>query len=243
MEAYKGNSLVSITNSMSVLADFPTQIIILRGTKANCALDARYPGMAERMIWPTGKGEFANLTTALQQALAGDRKVISQIEAHGRAADLQMETVLQDVAMIPHDLRGMQSLFTKDEIQRFKMGDPYTPNMLDIMFWAAARIARYLIAQHPHKPRGPSRRSLVNTFIYRYALANVLYFADWVREGSQLSKRADRLRNDMVDLNFATYATFFNGLMTQDTKLDTIHYELRLVLKKMGARVPAERQQ
>ncbi len=33
MEAYKGDTLVSIYKSMATLCDFPTQVIVLKGTR------------------------------------------------------------------------------------------------------------------------------------------------------------------------------------------------------------------
>ena len=108
------------------------------------------------------------------------------------------------------------------------------------IFAAADQICDALFAQHPARPRRPSRRARHDTFFYRYSLGTVLYLLRWIRTGSQVIRRSDRIRNDFIDLNFATYGTYFNGLMSDDVKARDIHLELRHVLGIGGARMPPE---
>ncbi|MDB5680470.1 MAG: hypothetical protein JWO16_275, partial [Sphingomonas bacterium] len=93
---------------------------------------------------------------------------------------------------------------------------------------------------HPEKPPRPTRRSRYDAFMYRFSIACVLYFIDWLKEGAQLQKTAARLRNDMIDINFATYGTYFNGIMSDDKRVQKLQLELRVVLEAMGARMPKD---
>ena len=38
-----------------------------------------------------------------------------------------------------------------------------------------------------------------------------------------MSAKATTMRNDLIDANFAAYATYFDGLLTEDKKLKKIH--------------------
>lgn len=240
MEAYKGDTLQSIIKSMAVLRDFPHQVIILLGTKKVSALDARAPGIADRMIWPRSEGEFAKTVLGLTQAEAGDQSVISRILKHGRAAEAQMATALAEAQGILSTFTDLKRIFSPAEIRACRTGAAYSMPMFEKIMITANHLCDGLFASHPQKPRRPSRKSRVNTFTFRYALAAVLYFLDWIREGGQLGKRGDRVRNDMIDLVFATYGTFFNGIMSDDSKLRSIHDELRIVLGILKARLPPD---
>jgi hypothetical protein len=44
---------------------------------------------------------------------------------------------------------------------------------------------------------------------------------------------AQRLRNDLVDINFAAFATYFDGLLTADDKLASIYLEAKIWLEKV----------
>ena len=240
MEAYKGNSVKSIVRSMAVLCDFPDQVVLLRGTKAVGALDARAPGIAERMILPRSAGQFAETVKGLRQAIEGKPKVIAQILSHGRAAEEQMAKVLADASQLPAILADIAGILSPEEVRACRKGTPYQKPMFEKVLAATNRMCDNLFGAHPGKPRRPSRKSRVNTFLFRHSLAAVLYLLDWIREGGQLDKRRDRVRNDLIDLNFATYGTYFNGVMSDDAKLRVFHEELRIVLRLLGARMPPD---
>src|ERR1041385_1784289 len=50
MEAFKGNTLVSIFRSMEVLSEFPQQVLVLKSTGSINTLKGRRCGMTRRMI-------------------------------------------------------------------------------------------------------------------------------------------------------------------------------------------------
>jgi hypothetical protein len=241
MEAYKHGSPESVVRSFRVLSDFPEQVILLKGTKAVGALDARAPGIANRMIVPRSVREFTNTVKGLRQASKGDRGVIAQIRDHQLAAQEQMAKALADAAeLIPILSENAKNLFTQEEISRFRNGKSYSLKTGDTIVNAAEHMSRGFFKRHPEHPRLPSRNSLVNTFLYRYALASILHLIEWIRCGSQTEISAEKIRNDLVDLNFAVYGSYFNGLMTADSKLSRRHGELRHVLRILGGRMPDE---
>lgn len=240
MEAYKGNSLLSISRSMQVLRQYPAQVIVLQGTKAIGALDARAPGLANRMIWPRAVGDFYDTVRGLDQADAGNIGVIVQMLRHGRAADEQMNKILQDAADVIPALTDMRAIFSPAELRRLTTRESYTHEMFDKIFAATRQMAMQFIRSHPQNPRPPSRSSMVNTFLFRMSLSLILCFLGWIRTGSQQQKRPERVRNDIVDANFAAYGTYFNGLLTADAALADQHAELRFVIRMLGGRCPVD---
>lgn len=239
IEAYKGNSLVSIQKSMGVLKDFPERVIVLKSTRAICRIEPSPSGMGSAMA---RKGhEFRQTVTGLLQAEAGDPGAIAQIIAHGESADRQMAKLLTDVFDLPVVFQEMlRTFFTREEIVHIRAGKPYTPEFVRKVLEVADALAETFYRRHPDRPRLPHRRARFHGFIYRHALAALLYFLRWVREGSPLEKAAKKVRNDIVDLSFATYGTFFNGVMTDDAKVRELHMELRVVLGETPARMPPE---
>ena len=41
--------------------------------------------------------------------------------------------------------------------------------------------------------------------------------------------RPEKLRNDMVDVNFAAYALYFDGILTNDQKLRAVYERARWI--------------
>jgi hypothetical protein len=237
MEAYKNDPLRRITEQLSVLAMYPRQVIVLKGTKTLASLDARAPGLASRMIWPRASRDLEQTFFALEQARSGDRNVIAQILKHSRNAEEQIDRIIEGIPDILSAFPEMQeSIFTQSEISRCRTGAGYTPVMVRKILRLTDQIFERLL--RIHRPRGATLRARKDMFLYRYALATTLYLLRWIRSGSPTKRSHSKVRNDFIDLNFATVATYFNGLMTDDQRARNVHLELRVVLEKLGARMP-----
>lgn len=76
------------------------------------------------------------------------------------------------------------------------------------------------------------------SYLYRYSLAIVIHLLWWIKNGSQLQTRLGRASNDFIDLSFAVYDTYYDGLMTSDEKAAWMHQNLCLALHAVGAKVP-----
>jgi len=74
-----------------------------------------------------------------------------------------------------------------------------------------------------------------NRYIFRFALTVHIWLMQWVVDGCMEGSKLERVRNDFVDLNVATYATYFDGPMGADSKL--LHIS-RLLLNRIRGKEP-----
>ena len=235
MEAYKGNTLGSIHRSMAILCEFPRQVLILKGTKVVGTLSGRRSGLVRRLFWPEGTKSFARFCRDLKDAEAGDKGIQRALLEHGRVATEQMEKVLSDASDMVEIFRDISKIYSSEEIAKFRRGGTYTREMVQKTLDFVMLLAAGTMRRHPHGVRVPARDEIMNTFLFRHALCAVLLFIRWVRDGSQTEIKQEKIRNDLVDVNFATYATYFDGLLTEDRKLASLHDEACLMLKMMHA--------
>jgi hypothetical protein len=105
--------------------------------------------------------------------------------------------------------------------------------MVDKVVKNVLHIAAQLFHGHPNARRWPSYEELPNTFIFRASLCMYLLALDWAARGGVGSTSAAKLRNDTVDMNFAAYATYFDGLLTADSKTARLHQEARIWLSAL----------
>jgi hypothetical protein len=61
----------------------------------------------------------------------------------------------------------------------------------------------------------------------------MIYALGWIRGGSRPTKRLDRVRNDIIDMQFAVYGTYFSGLLTEDQKAGWLYENLRRALRSV----------
>jgi len=83
--------------------------------------------------------------------------------------------------------------------------------------------------------RGPEVR---NTFIFRYALCGYVSILTRLADGGAGNTKPEKLRNDVIDVNFATFATYFDGLLTADKRAGEIYAEADVLLREVFAMPP-----
>jgi hypothetical protein len=146
-----------------------------------------------------------------------------------------MERILLDVQDFAGALDAIAGLFNSSEVRIFRKGERFTPHMARKIMQQILMIARALFDRHPGATRLPPMHELPNTFLFRTALCMYILGKRWISEGGAHQARPERLRNDLVDVNFPTFATYFDGLLTADRKITEIYEETLWVLNHVFA--------
>ena len=63
--------------------------------------------------------------------------------------------------------------------------------------------------------------------------ATYLLALQWISDGGPGTVKRKRLQNDYIDMHYVAYATFYDGLLTRDTKMKGIYEETCFVLKNV----------
>ena len=107
--------------------------------------------------------------------------------------------------------------------------------MLDKMIRDVFTLAGIYFQGHPQATKRPSVKELPNTLIFRIALCDYLLMLSWISEGSPQFIKSKKMLNDAVDVNFAALATFFDGILSLDKKLNRIYARASYFLKGISA--------
>jgi len=151
----------------------------------------------------------------------------------GRAADAQMARMLADAANIPEAIAGLTNIFTDAELKIIRTAVPFSEKLALKIRENITELAKNLFSQHPHPPVVRSLDEVPNTFLFRAALCSFLWALDWISVGGPKGVKTERIRNDMVDVIFATFATYFDGLLSMDEKPRRIYRQAAIVLESI----------
>jgi hypothetical protein len=55
----------------------------------------------------------------------------------------------------------------------------------------------------------------------------------WISDGGTGNVKPEKLRNDVIDMQYVPYATFYNGLLTNDKKMIQIYSESCYLLENL----------
>jgi hypothetical protein len=72
-----------------------------------------------------------------------------------------------------------------------------------------------------------------NNYLFRLATSLHFLMLRWIAAGGITNLEADKLRNDVIDMSYVAYATFFEGLLTRDKKMRATYREVRLFLEQV----------
>lgn len=237
IEAFKGDALTNTVTSWRVLKDFPTQIIALKGNREAGLIKPQAPGIAERMIDKKATKSLVNFQRVLASAEAGNQITQAQLLQRGKQADEHLASILAKSGEISSSIEAFQSKFTPTELKRMRRMEEWKEDTILKFFEVVLEQATREFERHPGKPVMPGPKHVFNHFIVRYTLAYLVYVMELVRRGTT-NRRADLVRNDAVDVINATYATYFNGFMTQDDGAMNTFRLTRYLLEQLDARVP-----
>lgn len=238
MEAYKGDTLNWIYGRMEILAHYPKQVIVLRGTQDVCTLSGRAAASPNSLIDEIQTQEFSGYCHDLLAAKRGDLSLQQQLLEHGRAATAHIDRMLVDRPTLSSGIDLMEKTFSPAELKILHRREEHTPKMRERLIQNVLSLAEHLFKAHPGQTDLPTGPEIRNTFIFRYALCGYVSILKRVADGGAGQSKSGRLRNDVIDVNFAAYATYFDGFLTTDKRAGEIYAEAKLILREVFAMPP-----
>lgn len=232
MEGLNTGTLLDFIEKMSDLRSHPDQVLVLKSTQSICRLSGRAAGLKRRLIHEPQTAGFPKYARKLGAAAKGDARLLNELSLMKNDAKEQIERMLADAESITPIFETLALDFNKDARKKINSGEFFTPAMITTLVPAVMEVAADIFRTHPAEPKVPSFNELPNTFIFRNSLCCYLVALRRAANGSTKMKkiRFDRVRNDMIDTQFATYATYFDGLMTGDDGAAWLHRIAREIL-------------
>lgn len=236
MEAYKGQALTSIQRSMSVISRYPRQVIVLKGTQTICGLRGRRAGLQRRMIDPQQSRDFVIFCRDLEAAINGDQAFTERLLELRTSASSFMDNLLQEAKSLAETFREVQNTYSEEEIRRLRRKGPFTREFLEKLQKNTMLTAAFLLRDHPKVNKFPNAAEARNTLIFRFSICIHLLVLHWISVGSGMNAKPEKLVNDKVDMMLVAYGTFFDGILSNDNKVQVIYERAIAALDGLFAR-------
>jgi hypothetical protein len=242
LELYKQKSVDLIVAAFSVIGEFPEQLILLKGGKEIAALDPRIPNMTSSMQHADMSQDIREMISILNNPSKNGPSIHPRLEkVWANAADARAGMIegAEDILVSLPEMA--KQMFSPHQFRIIRTNARYTPEMFSSIVGAADQIWEALSGCDANSTRWRADDSKARGYLYRYSLAIVIFLLWWIKKGSQPQTRLDRVSNDLVDLSFGVYGTYYDGLMTSDKKSDWMHQNICLALQAIGVNVPTLR--
>jgi hypothetical protein len=234
LEMLKGESLTTIMESTKILADFPKQVVLVKQTATAAQLRGKKKGSKKRLSDGRRSREFREWCRKRANAERGNKPFEADILAGGKRAAEQLAEMLQGAGDFAENLREFGKNFTAEEMRTLREHEPIPQELfdkfLDIIFQMVARF----FDQGGLEP--PPAKELPHTFVFHFAVCAFAHALQWNAMGG--AEKPENLVNDLVDVNIAAFATFFDGFMSTDARASAIYKNASVLLKLLADHAP-----
>lgn len=229
VEIYKDADLLKLKKRMSVLSEYPEQVIILKSNFHACAQSGRLSGLRRRLIDQHQTENFPNFLKGIDQALRGDAHKQRSFQSHVNAAQEQMNRMLISAEDSLAAVKMFYQGFTPSQLAEIRAQQEMSVSLSkkvvsDILFVSNAFFSRR------SDVRRPSSQELPYTYLFRVAMAMYFYTMDRARNGISPSLSRESVRNDMVDVYLVAYASLFDGMISSDKRPIRVYAQIKEAL-------------
>lgn len=153
------------------------------------------------------------------------------LQKYGEEATRHLDLMQSDAERIPATISMISENYSQAELRSLRTGGPFSEQTVDKIISSILQVAAFMFRDHPKIQKLPQYKYLSNTFVFRCAVCVYLLVIDWISEGGAEGVESAKMRNDMVDMTYAAYATFFDGLLSADKKAKRIYQGARSLIR------------
>jgi hypothetical protein len=230
MECYKGDPLRALPKSLSILSQHPRQVVVLKGTEEISRITAQDRVDRHDLVDWEQTGGFADFCLGVSRAVAGDKRFAVQIRSHGAEANALLGKLAHEAGSLGESINQVAAALPAGLNHRLRSRTTLTQDDLLTVIDGIAMLAKEMFGRHPELAALNLERLPFRSFVFRFSLASYLLAISWVAMGGVESALPRRLANDVVDMNYVAFATFFDGLVSNDKKVNEIYESSMLFL-------------
>lgn len=232
MEAYKGSPVLGMFESMKILAQYPKQVVVLRPTSEISRLDGCSVEVngASGFVDAESTKHFDVFIKCIEAAKGGSEHEANQIKEHGDKARVLLNNLARSCDNMEEMVNDAISVYSEELINAIiscNCAFIGVGKFKDSVFETTEKILGLAMGQVAN------RKCLTYTFVFRSVLCHHLLVMKWLKNGGAKGVSSKRHTNDFVDLFISTYATFFDGLMSEDANACELHDLTKKVLTEM----------
>ena len=234
IEMRKTNALATARQSLRIADAYASQVFVLRQTDELLAEVITTADQAVRLIDFEGSIALGHQARRLH-AIPPPATLAEEMAALEADAKLVIARLTDEAAAFEPTLFDVVKDFSQAELTQLRTGQDVTDatrqKLHDLL---KETIGLFILRNQEPGRRAPMRFSkAMAMFAGRYSLCMLLFYLEWVRTGRS-QKRLDRRVNDIVDMQTAAVATYFNGVLSADATLQRVSQAARRILRSYG---------
>jgi hypothetical protein len=147
--------------------------------------------------------------------------------------------MLLDMNKLSTGIDLVAKLYSPTELKILRRRERHTPQTREKLIENVMLLGKELFKGEPNLTETPTLPEARDMFIFRDAICSYVSILNRIEDGGAGKTKPEKLRNDVVDINFATFGTYFDGLLTADQKAGNTYTDAEFLLREVFAMPPA----
>lgn len=236
MEMRKGtDSMKNLSRSLSIFSKYPKQIVVLKGTRMLAGINTATQGLCVRLVDKDQTRGFAEFCHHVKLATIGDKRYIAEIEASAIEAHTHFSHMELGLTNIRDVLVSYITRFGEERLTELREKKQYSHELYETIEQHIGEIWAELHHMHPNIRQLRHREEMVNNIVFRYTVAGYAWLLERLRNGISDKQilSTKKVTNDFIDIVYVAYATYFDGVLSKETRVQQNFNETLTLLKKM----------
>ena len=223
MEMFSGNAEINLRRSLAILSKFLDQVVLLKGNARISRLTGRLRGLHKRLQDEKKTRAFRKYCQLLFRNESAQGDLARDIAGKSQVAKQWRDRMTTKTAAIREGLSNLAARIDPGDLKAIRTGQAASRTFTDQTVADIMGITALHYRDIIRLDRMPSSDEALFTFPFRYAVCVYALSIKWVAKGGHINAKSETLRNDYIDMTYAAYATFFDGLITGDAKLKELY--------------------
>jgi hypothetical protein len=231
MEIYKYNALKNLVCKLEIVSQFPDQVIVLKGMREIISLTLDPNVLPQGLIDNDQTNGFPKFCKLIKSACEGNILLSREVSAKQSLASQYFENLKQSHQLLVDGMKGTVKSYSTSHLKILRTGKKIPQDLMNRITKDILWLTALLLQKHPDIRKLPEFNSLQKSYVFRYTVSNFLLFLRWIIDGGIDQVSYEKLRNDVIDMSYITYATYFDGLLSSDKKLNEIYTDTLIYLR------------
>jgi len=234
-EIYKHNAINNLPAKLEIVSRYPYQVIVLKGVRAITNITLGPAKIPEVLVDNEQTDGFPQFCTTIKSLRDGDIELSLEVLSNELYADHDLKEITKNYRHIISAVNGFAKSCDQLQLKAFRTGKELHPDILQNMNKRILGTTLYAFKYNFGVKERPEFDTVKNSYIFRNIVSAYLWSLRWIKDGGIDSVSEEKILNDIVDMSYITYATYFDGLLSLDKKLNAIYTDTLNYLRSIDS--------
>jgi hypothetical protein len=212
-----------LCRSFEILSQYPKQVVVLNRTQNILSMSLKSKGLLKRIVCLNDTKNFRRLSNKISNGKLRDENFNFQVAQMKNEATEELKQIRNGAEKMSESIIRYFSSVTKQEARILRSGPPYNSDALSIIIKNIEEMTISMFSKKVNFTRSRNYIEFYNSYLFRSGVCGYFLFQDWFLAGGLKDVKAKTMMNDLLDAQIAAYATYFDGLLSHDKKIQRVY--------------------